>query len=65
MSESTGTKTARNCYTCQYWMGCSTRVVGPRTVKYDRSETAVCNRNGQTKYAWQSCGQHEKSWNLG
>lgn len=59
-----GTKTARNCYTCQYWKGYSVKVVSPNFVEYDQSEQATCNKTGFNKKAWMSCNQHEKRWDF-
>lgn len=62
--ESTGSKNAKNCYTCRYWTGCSVRVTSANFLKYDSSEEATCNQTGFTRKAWNSCNKHEKRWDL-
>ena len=57
-----GSKNDRKCYTCQYWEGCSVRVVSPNFIEYNQSERATCNLTGQTRPAWASCNQHEKNY---
>ena len=56
-----GNKSARNCYTCQYWSGkCYVRVYSASMVEVDRNATGTCNLTGFTKKYRQSCGDHEK-----
>lgn len=64
MAKQKASKTFRQCCTCQYWNGCSVRVVSPNFIEYESSETATCNKTGHTRPAWSSCKDHEKRWDF-
>lgn len=54
------------CATCRYWTGSSVRVKSPTLISCDRNEQAICNVNGMTRRAGNSCGcgKYQKKLNL-